>query len=106
MRDLLARPWPGNVRELQNVIQRLMVLSPGSELAAPSGPSPGQTSSPALPEPAADPSPAPPVQTLDEVERDYIRHVLQHFGGNQAQAARLLAMNRNTLRWRMKKLGV
>jgi Nif-specific regulatory protein len=107
LRDLLARPWPGNVRELQNLIQRLMVLSPGKVLAAPPD-SPGPAA-PLLPGPAPDPSPAgsvPPFQTLGEVERDYIRHVLQHFRGNQAQTARLLAMNRNTLRWRMKKLGI
>jgi two-component system, NtrC family, response regulator HupR/HoxA len=106
--DLLARPWPGNVRELQNLIQRLMVLSQGKELAAPPA-SLGQAAAPTLPGTVADPAPAssvPPFQTLGEVERDYIRHVLQHFGGNQVQAARLLAMNRNTLRWRMKKLGV
>jgi len=106
--DLLSRPWPGNVRELQNLIQRLMVLSPGKELAASTDSPQGQTP-PALPAALAESEPAgsaPPFQTLGEVERDYIRQVLQHFGGNQAQAARLLAMNRNTLRWRMKKLGV
>ncbi len=105
--DLLARPWPGNVRELQNLIQRLMVLSPGKVLAAP--PDFLGRSAPLFPAAASDPSPigaVPPVQTLAEVERDYIRHVLQYFHGNQAQAARLLALNRNTLRWRMKKLGV
>jgi DNA-binding protein Fis len=42
---------------------------------------------------------------LGDVERDYIRQVLRHSDGNQAQAARALALNRNTLRWRMKKLG-
>jgi transcriptional regulator with GAF, ATPase, and Fis domain len=108
--DLLSRPWPGNVRELQNLIQRLMVLSTGDVLAAP--PESLGPAAPVLsyhPYHASDPTPAfpvPPSQTLGEVERDYIRHVLQYFGGNQVQAARLLAMNRNTLRWRMKKLGV
>jgi Nif-specific regulatory protein len=111
LEDLLAGDWPGNVRELQNVIQRLMVLSTGQELAAPSEPSPGQPPPLAAPNPAAPPwgppwSSGPPVQTLEEVERDYIRHVLLHCAGNQTQAARLLALNRNTLRWRMKKVGV
>jgi transcriptional regulator with GAF, ATPase, and Fis domain len=99
--ELLASPWPGNVRELQNVIQRLMVLSAGRELAAPPESSLGQAAPPALPGASG-----PPLQTLEEVERDYIRQVLQHCQGNQAQAARVLALNRNTLRWRMKKLGV
>jgi Nif-specific regulatory protein len=108
LRELLARSWPGNVRELQNVIQRLMVLSSGTELAAPPDSSLDQASPPALLATASDPVPVSgaPLQTLEAVERDHIRHVLQHCGGNQAQAARLLALNRNTLRWRMKKLGV
>jgi Nif-specific regulatory protein len=100
LRGLVDRHWPGNVRELQNVVQRLMVLSPGRELASPDEAAPPQ---PALALPLPEPG---PVQTLEEVERDHIRRVLQQVEGNQARAARLLAMNRNTLRWRMKKLGL
>jgi transcriptional regulator with GAF, ATPase, and Fis domain len=108
MKELLARSWPGNVRELQNVIQRLMVLSSGRELAAHPDSS-EQMSPPLLLATTSDPGPAGsgvPLLTLEDVERNHIRHVLQHCGGNQAQAARLLALNRNTLRWRMKKLGI
>jgi transcriptional regulator with GAF, ATPase, and Fis domain len=106
MADLLARPWPGNVRELQNVVQRLMVLSSGTELAAPPDSPRAPAPLPPLLGAAADPVSDPPLQTLEDVERDYIRQVLRHCGGNQAQAARVLALNRNTLRWRMKKLGL
>jgi transcriptional regulator with GAF, ATPase, and Fis domain len=97
---LLEHDWPGNVRELQNVVQRLVLLSPGEELAgldeSPAGPA-------AVPVSAAPPS-SP--RRLEEVERAHILAVLGQAGGNQSEAARLLGLKRGTLRWRLKKLGI
>ncbi len=101
--QLLERDWPGNVRELQNVIQRLVLLSPGEELAGlDDQPAAGPTAS----LPAAQPLDSPPPRTLEEVERDHILTVLAQAGGNQSVAARLLGLKRGTLRWRLKKLGI
>ena len=99
---LAERPWPGNVRELQNVVQRLVLLSTGGELAGLED-GMGETVSPKPTAPSAEPS---TIQTLEEVEREHIRRVLHHTGGNLSQAARLLGLNRGTLRWRLKKLGL
>src|SRR5215203_5798344 len=98
---LLARDWPGNVRELQNVVQRLVLLSPGEELAELDESAAGGTASP-----ITMPSEGLSTRTLEAVERDHIVRVLAQVGGNQSEAARILGLKRGTLRWRLKKLGV
>ena len=105
LRRLVERDWPGNVRELQNVVQRLVLLSPGEELEDPSGLERVSTAPPSLPSGPATPEP-PILRTLEEVERDHVLRVLRHVGGNQSEAARVLGLKRGTLRWRLKKLGV
>jgi formate hydrogenlyase transcriptional activator len=121
--DRLTRyAWPGNVRELENVIERALVLSGGGmldiggdflpQVRTMLGPEP-------RPEPAAVPSPSPtaplppaaPVGsgTLEDVERAHILAVLGQTGWvieGPRGAAKILDMHPNTLRSRMKKLGV
>jgi len=117
---MTRRDWRGNVRELRSFVQRLMVLSSGDELRLDDPPDEpparGETSSgrdlaadhpPAAPADSIDPAGSPlGLRTLEEMERDYIAHVLEVCGGNQAEAARRLGLNRSTLRWRLKKLGL
>jgi transcriptional regulator with GAF, ATPase, and Fis domain len=113
MRRLANYSWPGNVRELQNVIERAVILSPGSslvladELSAPPTPTaPVSAAKSKTPETAV---PFANVGALDEVERRHIESVL-----NQSQwkiegergAARILGVNPSTLRSRMQKLGI
>jgi two-component system response regulator HydG len=43
-------------------------------------------------------------RTLAEVEREHIRNVLAHVGGNKTQAARILGIDRKTLRHKLKRL--
>ena len=99
--DALTRyRWPGNVRELQNLMERPVILSPGPvlrvplgdlELAAGVGLHPGRA------------------QTLAEAERRHIVETLTDtkwvVAGTRGAAARL-GMNRSTLQFRMKKLGI
>jgi chemotaxis protein methyltransferase CheR len=103
MRRLEAYDWPGNVRELQNVVERAVLVSTGGVLR--------------LAEPLAEPAGAPrarsaatpPRPTLEELQRDYISEVLEACGGRIAGAggaADVLGLHPNTLRSRMKKLGV
>jgi PAS domain S-box-containing protein len=96
---LIDYPWPGNVRELENILERSIILTTGSTLAI----------APDL-LPLADTAPATgQQQTLESVERDHIVSVL-----NQSDwvvegprgAARILGLHPNTLRNRMKKLGI
>ena len=96
---LQEHDWPGNVRELQNVIQRLVLLSSGEELA-------GLDESPAAATVVPPVIEVSPPRTLEEVERAHILTVLGQVGGNQSEAARLLGLKRGTLRWRLKKLGI
>ena len=100
MEALRRYPWPGNIRELENVIERAVVLSRGPVLRIAhhdlsSRIAPGQnTDRP---------------QTLEEVERNHILTILKEtrwlLSGPDGAAARL-GLNRSTLYFRMKKLGI
>ncbi len=92
---LLEYPWPGNVRELENLMQRLVVMSPGEAIKMPHLPRYMRFSVGS--ERGLD-------RTLAEVERDHIRNVLARVGGNKTQAARILGIDRKTLRQKLKRL--
>jgi Fis family transcriptional regulator len=53
-------------------------------------------------------SPAPELHTIimSEVERPLIQHVLHYARGNQLRAAEILGLNRNTLRKKIRELGI
>jgi transcriptional regulator with GAF, ATPase, and Fis domain len=98
---LVAYDWPGNVRELENVIERALILSRGHPLdfadldqAETSHDLPGAGNA---------------VQPLDHVVAHHIRRALAVSGGRisgSGGAADLLGLHPNTLRYRMKKLGL
>jgi DNA-binding NtrC family response regulator len=93
---LLGHPWPGNVRELRNLVERLVILCPGTEIDA--------SQLPAEYRPAAG-SPDEKLAvatTLEELERAHIERVLARVGGNKTKAAEVLGISRQTLR---SKLG-
>jgi len=99
MDALISYSWPGNIRELENVIERAVILSSGPELKVPVGELTRLA-------PGADGSKP---ETLEEAERAHIlatlkktRWVLAGPGG----AAIRLGLNRSTLQFRMKKLGI
>ena len=95
---LKAYPWPGNVRELENVVERAMIVSPGTQLELGEWP----------PKPATT-SEAGGVATLAEHEREYISSVLELSGwrvSGERGAAKLLGMKPSTLQGRMNKLGI
>src|SRR6204780_1792805 len=93
-------PWPGNIRELENVIERAVILSPGSVL---------QISNHDLSTRIVSGRNADRSQTLEEVERNHILTTLKEtrwiLSGPSGAAARL-GLNRSTLYFRMKKLGI
>jgi PAS domain S-box-containing protein len=107
MRRLAAYPWPGNVRELENVVERAVILSQADVLEV---------------EPELLPSAPDAVRRFDEVaggrrssmkleavERAHILDVLSQTQGvieGERGAAKILAIHPNTLRSRMKKLGI
>jgi DNA-binding NtrC family response regulator len=105
MQILTAHYWPGNVRELQNVIERACALAQGGDLQ----PSDIQLDTPRN-RSAASGSGAdrflPDGMTLDQWEDEMIRESLKRAAGNKSQAARLLGLSRNALRYRLSKIGI
>jgi formate hydrogenlyase transcriptional activator len=99
MDALMNYSWPGNIRELENVVERAVIMSPGPELRIPI-------------EELARPVPGNEgwkPQTLEEAERAHILATLKKTrwvlaGPNGA--AMKLGLNRSTLQFRMKKLGI
>jgi DNA-binding NtrC family response regulator len=102
MQILINYHWPGNVRELQNIIERASALAKGSVL-----------------EPAdihLDVRPAkaingiggflPDGMTLEQWEDEMVQEALRRANGNKSQAARLLGLSRNALRYRLSKIGI
>src|SRR5579862_5790727 len=103
MQLLVSHYWPGNVRELQNVIERASALASGSQLE----PSDIQLDLPRnRTSAAASDRFLPDGMTLDQWEDEMIREALKRAGGNKSQAARLLGLSRNALRYRLSKIGI
>ena len=99
---MLGYDWPGNVRELENVIERSMVLASDTVLE------PGDIKLDTAPKSRAAVAGAflPEGTTLDEYERSIIREALHRANGNKSQAARMLGLTRNALRYRLTQMGI
>jgi DNA-binding NtrC family response regulator len=105
MDRLLAHSWPGNVRELENTIERSLVLT-SSEVLQPGdirieAPRNSHSSNatqqlPVLPE----------GETLDHWEQLIIKEALRRANNNKSQAARMLGLTRNALRYRLSQMGL
>ncbi|MEN6536931.1 MAG: sigma-54 dependent transcriptional regulator [Bryobacteraceae bacterium] len=102
IRKLMDYHWPGNVRELENVIERSLVLCSGSKLDA------ADVMLDSTPRAAAVPSGQflPDGVTLDQFEESIVREAIRRAGGNKSQAARLLGLTRNALRYRLSQMGL
>ncbi len=103
--SLKTHGWPGNIRELRNVIERAVLTCQTSEIHLKD-----------LPENFEDILCLNEIQTnktdhkfdldLETKEKQLIIKSLQKTDGNQVQAAKLLNISRNTLRYRLKKYGI
>jgi DNA-binding NtrC family response regulator len=102
MQILVNYHWPGNVRELQNIIERACALAKDTVLK--------------VDDIHLDVRPAritngasnflPEGMTLEQWEDEMIRESLRRANGNKSQAARLLGLSRNALRYRLSKIGI
>ena len=124
--------WPGNVRELENLIRRLAALYPQEEISAEIIQSELRT---AVPAPSGEPGVLPEDLSISQAVEHYLQRYFSQFGselpppglyhrilaeveyplvlasmtatrGNQIRAAELLGVNRNTLRKKIRELGV
>lgn len=106
LKKLCNYGWPGNVRELRNVIERAMLLGTGEfihpddillgrHVISPRGH-------------GSDYIVRLPVQgcVLWQIERDLIRQALERTGGVQTQAAKLVGLTRDQIRYKMEKYGI
>jgi DNA-binding NtrC family response regulator len=105
---LLSYDWPGNVRELRNAVERAMILEDSAYLTPPSLPIAiveGDEHRPMAAAASVDPIPTEGI-SLEENERMLVVRALEKTNGNQTQAARLLRITRDTLRYKMKKFNL
>jgi len=94
--------WPGNVRELENIIQRAMVLAPGEAVEADDVILDGQSKQSSAETDVF----LPDGMTLEQFEQQLIREAMRRADNNKSQAARLLGLTRNALRYRLTQMGL
>jgi len=123
-------PWPGNVRELQNCIEKAVILAPGEELTIDLLPATAVSLAADTPAVASPPSAGAAAerllgewfreefaagrfapgeahrQAVAAVEKPLLEAVLDQTGGNQLAASRVLGINRNTLRAKLRQYGI
>jgi DNA-binding NtrC family response regulator len=94
-RELMAfHPWPGNVRELRHALERAVLVQPDGTIDS------AHLECAPAPRPAPPPA-APPALNLHSLEREALAQALQRSYGNVSQAARLLGISRDTMRYRI-----
>ncbi len=92
---LLQHSWPGNVRELENVIGCAAMMTTSDMIDVQDLPPHLQTRAVSVPAPEGD--------VLEGQERLLIMQALETAGGNQTEAARILSISRDRLRYKLKK---
>ena len=102
MEKLTAYHWPGNVRELENVIERSLVMAKGTALDA----ADIKLESAPRVKPQNETHFLPEGMSLDAYEQEIIREALRRADGNKSQAARMLGLTRNALRYRLTQMGL
>jgi DNA-binding NtrC family response regulator len=96
MRALLDHSWPGNVRELRHVVERAVLLAPGTTVALDDLELHAR----------ADAGPALDEMTLEDAERWLIQRALQRHEGNVSRAAEALGVSRSALYRRLQHFGI
>jgi two-component system nitrogen regulation response regulator NtrX len=98
--DLLRRyPFPGNVRELRNIVERVLIMSPGASIGA------EQVLAVLPPGAAGAPGAGRLSDSVRDFERKEIEAALLAAGGSMTKAAARLGLERSHLYKKMKKLG-
>jgi DNA-binding NtrC family response regulator len=101
LKALMKHDWPGNIRELENTIERAVVLSQGDEIEVKDLVYHGIGSGSLLLNPVNG-----KYKTLEDVEKEYIKTVLQAHHGNKSRTAKILGIDRKTLSTKVKKYNI
>jgi DNA-binding NtrC family response regulator len=96
LKALMSHPWPGNVRELAHAVERAVLMSNGSQIAAADLGLEAPTGTSARIE----------AMSLEDVERFLIQKALERFDGNVSQAAAALGLSRGALYRRLERYGL
>jgi two-component system nitrogen regulation response regulator NtrX len=102
-------PWPGNVRELRNIIERLVIMTPGDTIELRHLPASLLEGLPAsVPAAAAELSPEPRglAEAREDFERQYILRKYRECSGNMSRTAEALGVERSNLYRKMKGYGL
>jgi len=91
---LMSYTWPGNIRELENFIEHLLIVTRSLKI----------TKEDVLNLMERKSVGKAKIKTLEELELDYIKHVLNLTGGNKKKASELLGIDLSTLYRKIKKL--
>jgi len=98
MEALMEYDWPGNVRELENTIERAVVLTKNNKIELEDIIYPGIAAETSLFNLSSG-----KYKSLREIEKEYINRILKTFHGNKTKAAKILGIDRKTLRAKIKK---
>lgn len=91
IKKLMAMDWPGNIRELENLVERTVILTPHPIIQEEDIPLSDNSSEDFFGKNIqGDPS-------LEDLEKRYIKYILEKTGGKKEKAAQILGMNRRTL---------
>ncbi|HJV69266.1 sigma-54 dependent transcriptional regulator [Ideonella sp.] len=104
--ELLRHKWPGNVRELRNAMEQVALLVQGEEVGVRDLGLAIAGLEAVADEPAGAEAAGTGDLNLERAERRLIERALERTAGNVTQAARLLGISRDTLRYRLERLGL
>ena len=111
---LVSQPWPGNVRELRNIIERLVIMTPGDRIEARHLPASLVAAAPSAGEPASVSGPLSAAisdfpslaAAREDFEKRYIWKKYQECGGNMSRTSEALQVERSNLYRKMKGYGL
>lgn len=105
---LAAYDWPGNIRELRNVVERFVVLESAEEIIPSMLPDWMLRRKVVTSDSRGNDSFDLPAEgvSIEDLERNLIQQALERTNHNKAQAAKLLHMSYDTLRYQVRKFGL
>ncbi len=102
LEKLAAYDWPGNIRELRNLVERLMIMTPGQHILPEDLPLSGAAASPEETLFSADSF----QEFKESSEAAFLRRKLREWNGNVSQTARALGMQRSNLYKKIERYGL